>query len=173
MHARRLGIFSSIVATATLLASCSADSAPPTSVEASGTEMSAQQSLSSTEPFTVRAPLDPFKVHALPDFLMHARARADIVMQRLVFQVGPGGWHTHPGVSFIYVVEGAIKLQRYDPKAGCTETRVFVAGEAYSEEADEIHRAVVVSAGPAVLLVTRFNIPVGAPLSTAMPNPGC
>ncbi|MEO5824609.1 MAG: cupin domain-containing protein [Gemmatimonadales bacterium] len=170
MLVHRIGLVSALIAPAALLASCSDDSTPPT---AAATEVSAAVVSAAVVPFTVRAPLDPFKIQALPDFLMHSKVRSDIVMQQLVFPVGTGGWHTHPGASFVYVLEGAIKLQRYDRKTGCTESPVFVAGQAYSEEPDEIHRSVVVSAVPAVLLVTRFNIPIGGALSTPVPNPGC
>jgi quercetin dioxygenase-like cupin family protein len=124
------------------------------------------------EPFTFRAPLDPYKIHQLPDFLMHSKARTDIVIQRSVFAPGPGMWHTHPGPSFVYVIEGEIKLER-STKDGCTETPVFVPGNAYSEVADEVHRAVVVSAEPAVVLVTRFNIPVGGLITIPAADPGC
>ena len=124
------------------------------------------------EPFTFRAPLDAYRIHQLPDFLMHSNARTDIVVQRSVFAPGPGMWHTHPGPSFVYVIEGRIKLER-STKDGCTETPVYSAGNAYSEVADEVHRAVVVSAEPAVVLVTRFNIPVGGPITIAAADPGC
>ncbi len=124
------------------------------------------------EPFTFRAPLDPYKIHQLPDFLMHSKARTDIVIQRSVFAPGPGMWHTHPGPSFVYVIEGQIKLERVT-KDGCTETPVFSAGNAYSEVADEVHRAVVVSSEPAVVLVTRFNIPVGGQITIPAADPGC
>ena len=124
------------------------------------------------EPFTFRAPLDPYKIHQLPDFLMHSKARTDIVIQRSVFAPGAGMWHTHPGPSFVYVIEGEIKVERVT-KDGCTETPVFVAGHAYSEVADEVHRAVVVSAEPAVVLVTRFNIPVGGLITIPAADPGC
>jgi hypothetical protein len=46
------------------------------------------------EPFSFRAPLDPYKIHQLPDFLMHSKVRTDIVIQRSVFAPGPGMWHT-------------------------------------------------------------------------------
>jgi quercetin dioxygenase-like cupin family protein len=81
-------------------------------------------------------------------------------------------WHTHPGPSFVYVIEGQIKLDRVT-KDGCTETPVFSAGNAYSEGAVEVHRAVVVSSEPAVVLVTRFNIPVGGPITIPAADPGC
>lgn len=124
-------------------------------------------------PFTFRASLEPYRIHQLPDFLMHSTARKDIVIQRSIFNPGAGPWHTHPGPSFIYVIEGEIKLERHNAKQGCFETPVYRAGEAYSEIADEVHRAVVLSATPAVLLVTRFNIPVGAPLTVPAADPGC
>lgn len=68
--------------------------------------------------------------------------------------------HTHPGPSFFLVIEGETKLQRFTEKDGCTETPVFGPGDAFFEVPNEIHRAVVVSVEPAVLLGTRFNIPV-------------
>jgi quercetin dioxygenase-like cupin family protein len=125
------------------------------------------------EPFTVRAPLEPFRIMDNPAFMMHARQTADVVIQRLVFQPGAGPWHTHPGPSFVYVAQGSIKLDRFDPKKGCYDTPAFGAGQAYFEVADEVHRAVVLSSEPAVLLVTRFNIPPGAPITVPAADPGC
>jgi hypothetical protein len=125
------------------------------------------------EPFTFRAPLDPYRILQLPEFMMRSTVQSDIVFQRLVFQPGVGGWHTHPGPSFVYVIEGEIKLDRFTTKLGCTETPVFGPGDAYFEVANEVHRAVVVSAESAVLLVTRFNMPVDGPLSDPADDPGC
>ena len=125
------------------------------------------------DPFTFRAPLDPYRIHQLPAFLMHSTARTDLVIQRSVFAPGPGMWHTHPGPSFVYVIEGEIKLERFNASDGCTETPVFGPGQAYSEVANEVHRAVVVSSEPAVLLVTRFNIPVGGAITIPAADPGC
>jgi hypothetical protein len=127
------------------------------------------------DPFTFRATLDPFKIHQLPDFLMHSKARTDIVIQRIVLSATSpfGMWHTHPGPSFVYVIEGQTKLERFNPKDGCTETPVFGPGNAYFEIANEVHRAVVVSAQDAVILVTRFNIPVGQPFTIPAADPGC
>lgn len=123
-------------------------------------------------PFTFRAPLDPYKIQQLPDFMMHSKATKDIVIQQSVFTPGAGPWHTHPGPSFVYVVQGEIKLERVAEK-GCVETPVFTPGQAYFEVGNQVHRAVVVSSVDAVLLVTRFNIPVGSPLSTPAPAPDC
>jgi quercetin dioxygenase-like cupin family protein len=125
------------------------------------------------DPFTFRAPLDPYSIHQLPNFLIHSKSRTDIVIQRSVFLPGAGPWHTHPGPSFVYVIEGDIKVERFTKKDGCTETPVFGAGNAYFEVADEVHRAVVMSAEPAVLLVTRFNIPVNQPFTIMAADPGC
>ena len=125
------------------------------------------------DPFTFRAPLEPYRIHQLPAFLMHSNARTDIVIQRSVFAPGAGMWHTHPGPSFVYVIEGQIKLDRFDAQDGCTETPVHGPAAAYSEIANEVHRAVVVSAEPAVVMVTRFNIPVGAAITVPAADPGC
>jgi len=181
MVVHRLALVCALTAAGALLLSCGDDSAPPTAAAASGGSMhgehgmhggSADVASASLEPFTFRAPLDPYRIHQLPDFMVHSKVRSDIVMQRSVFAPGAGPWHTHPGPSFIYVVQGELKLQRAQ-KDGCIETPVFIAGSAYTEVADEVHRAVVVSAQPAVVLVTRFNIPVGAPLTIPAADPGC
>ncbi len=124
-------------------------------------------------PFTFRASLEPYRIQQLPDFMMHSKDRKDIVIQRSVFNPGAGPWHTHPGPSFIYVLEGEIKLERHNAKQGCFETPVYTVGQAYSEVAEEVHRAVVLSATPAVVLVTRFNIPLGSPVTIPADDPGC
>jgi quercetin dioxygenase-like cupin family protein len=125
------------------------------------------------EPFTFRAPLEPYRIHQqLPDFLIRSKVKSDIVIQRSVFTPGAGMWHTHPGPSFVYVIEGEIRLERFKNGA-CRKTPVYSAGSAYSEIADEVHRAIVVSAEPAVVLVTRFNIPVGGLVTVPADDPGC
>jgi quercetin dioxygenase-like cupin family protein len=135
--------------------------------------MSANVTAVTTAPFTVRAPLEPYRIQQLPDFQIHSKATSDIVMQQSVFNPGSGPWHTHPGPSFVYVIAGEIKLERYNQHDGCTETPVYVAGQAYFEVAEEVHRAVVMSATPAVVLVTRFNIPVGGMITKPAADPGC
>jgi quercetin dioxygenase-like cupin family protein len=124
-------------------------------------------------PFTFRAPLDPYHIQQSPDLLMHSNARTDVVIQRSVFAPGAGMWHTHPGPSFIYVIQGELKLERYTRQDGCTETPVYGPGSAYFEVPDQVHRAVVVSSQSAVVMVTRFNIPVGAPFTIPAADPGC
>src|SRR5918992_2889975 len=125
------------------------------------TEPSGAAHADHTETFTHRAPLDPYRINQPPDFMIHSRAVTDIVMQKSEFPSGEGAWHTHPGPSFVFLEEGQIKLERFSKKDGCTETEVFRPGQAYFEVGNEVHRAVVVSEEPAVLHVTRFNIPVG------------
>jgi quercetin dioxygenase-like cupin family protein len=173
---RRLAIVGGVV----LLVACSDHSENPTAVAPDAAHaahfMNATTSNVSTlslEPFTFRAPLDPYRIQQLPDFQVHSKTRSDIVLQRSVFAPGAGPWHTHPGPSFVYVIEGSIKLDRFSEKTGCTETQVYGAGAAYFEIANEVHRAVVVSSESAVLLVTRFNIPVGSPITIPAADPGC
>jgi quercetin dioxygenase-like cupin family protein len=164
---------------AVLFVACSDQATTPTAVtDASLNQAQHSMQMGMTvsplalEPFTFRAPLEPFRIHQ-PGFVMRSTATTDIVMQRVEIAPGTGSWHTHPGPSFIYVIGGEIKLERFTKKDGCTQTPVFDAGKAYSEVADEVHRAVVVSAESAVLLVTRFNIPVGGALSNPAADPGC
>ena len=123
-------------------------------------------------PFTVRATIDPYRIQQQPDFMMQSKQASDIVMQQSVFAPGAGMWHTHPGPSFIYVLEGNINLERVT-KAGCVASPVYGPGDVYFETGEQVHRAVVSSATPAVVLVTRFNVPVGAPFTIPAPAPDC
>jgi quercetin dioxygenase-like cupin family protein len=158
-----------------LLLSCSDRDKTPTGLDHAGQHLTPHADVIATqpEPFTVRASIDPYKIQQLPDFMMQSRTRTDIVMQRSVFVTGPGPWHIHPGPSFVYVIQGRIKLGQFSDKEGCTETPVRGPGEVYFEEGNRVHRAVVVSSESAVVLVTRFNIPVGQPFTIMVPDPGC
>lgn len=160
-----------------VLVACNDGSESPAGIDvASAHAMHGAQgnlTVATATPFTYRAPLAPFQVHQLPDFLLHSKATKDVVVQQSINQPGSGSWHTHPGPSFVYVVEGQIKQQRFNSQNGCFETPVFGPGNLYMELADEVHRAVVVSATPALLLVVRLNIPVGAVFTIPAANPGC
>jgi Cupin domain len=172
MSRRNLAILFAAALAAGGFVACSEDApvAPGTTHQ-----VTADAAVAALDQFTFRAPLDPYKIQQLPDFMIHSKARTDIVFQRIVLSATSpfGMWHTHPGPSFVYVVEGQDKLERFDPKSGCTETRVFNPGDAYFEPADLVHRAVVVSAQDAVILVTRFNIPVGQAFTIPAADPGC
>jgi hypothetical protein len=171
-----------LVMSAALLTACSDAAEMPTAASARVTadpqhaqHMSAANvsTAAATDPFTFRAPLDAIRINQAPDFLMRSRNKSDIVFQRAIFNPGAGPWHTHPGPSFVYVIEGRIKVERVVKRGECMETPVHGPGEAYFEVGEQVHRAVVVSAEPAVLLVTRFNIPVGAPFTILAADPGC
>jgi len=81
------------------------------------------------EPFIYRAPLDPYQILQLPHFMIQSRARSDLIIQRSVFAPGVGGWHTHPSLSFAYILQGHIKLQKFTEKDGCFETPVYSPGK--------------------------------------------
>jgi quercetin dioxygenase-like cupin family protein len=162
-----------------LLVACSDGGEGPTAATRAHTGMdhmsntTSQVSLqAAATPFTVRATIDPYQILQQPDFMMQSKQRSDIVMQQAVFAPGAGMWHTHPGPSFIYVLEGNIHLERVT-KEGCSATPVYGPGDVYFEVGEQVHRAVVSSAIPAVVLVTRFNVPVGAPFTTPAPTPDC
>jgi hypothetical protein len=178
MIAPRFRLLILFVAPVALFASCADGGAPPTAVDTGGMDhmMHGSTTLmyaSTLDPFTFRASLDPYRIHQLPDFLMHSQAQSDIVMQRLVFAPGAGPWHTHPGPSFVYVIQGSIRLDRYNKKDGCFQTPAHGPGAAYFEVGEEVHRAVVLGSEDAILLVTRFNIPPGAMITVPAADPGC
>ena len=133
----------------------------------------ADLAVQSLEPFTVRAPLEGFHINRPPDFVIESRVPKYIVIQRSVFAPGPGGWHTHPGPTFVVVTQGLIKLTRYTGNRGCEDTAVHGPGQAYFETGSDVHRATVLSAESAVLLLFRLNIPVGGAISVPASDPGC
>jgi hypothetical protein len=160
-----------VLIAAIVLPACGDQAAAPTEANPVPRPV-AQAVIAAQEPFTFRAPLEPYRVNQAPDFMIHSRARTDIVIQRNVFTSGAGGWHTHPGLTFVVVTQGQIKLTQVKAD-GCVDTEVFGPGDVYFEEGGEVHRATVLSAEDAVLLVTRFNIPVGGAITTPAADPGC
>jgi hypothetical protein len=170
-----------LVGTVLLLAACS-DATPPTAVMSEADASVPAASLSApdiialqqaTDPFTVRAPLDPYRIHQLPDFMSHAGVRADLVLQRLVLPTGSVPWHTHPGPSFVVIEQGQIRLSQYTAQSGCVESPVLGPGQAFYRLGSVVHRLTVLSAEEAVLHVARFNIPVGAAITDPADDPGC
>lgn len=131
----------------------------------------ANATLLAVDPFTVRAPLDPYFIHQAPDFMIRSSVRTDLVIQRLVTAPGNGAWHTHPGPSFAIVEQGQVMITRYT-KDGCT-TEVYGPSQAYFEVAGQVHRASVLGTESAVEHKVRFNTPVGAAFSTPASDPGC
>lgn len=134
--------------------------------------MTADVAAAALEPFTVSATLDPYRIHQLPDFMIHSKASTNFIIQRSMF-TGTGAWHTHPGLSYAYVLQGRIKLQKFTRKDGCFETRVYGPGDVYIKPADELHRAIVVSEEPEWELIVRLSFPVGAPVAIPAEDPGC
>ncbi|HKP49441.1 MAG TPA: cupin domain-containing protein [Gemmatimonadales bacterium] len=123
------------------------------------------------EPFTVKAPIAPFFINQAPEFMFRSNVPADLVIQRLVSPAGPpGAWHTHPGPAFALVEQGQVMLTRIT-KDGCT-TAVYGPGDTYYEVADQVHRVTYLGTENVEYKV-RFNIPIGAPLSTPAADPGC
>lgn len=166
-------------ATMLLLAACSDQTSPTATASVPDTRsqavsLSAAAALmQATDPFTIRAAMDPYRIHQLPDFMIQSRVLADLVIQRLVLPTGSVPWHTHPGPSFVIVEQGQITLSQFTPRAGCIESGVLGQGETFYREGNEVHRLTVVSAEDAVLYVVRFNIPVGAAITSPADDPGC
>ena len=125
------------------------------------------------DPPTLIAHLDPYRINQPPDFMMHSRATSDFIIRRSSFPPGdPGPWHTHPGLSFAYVIQGRIKLQKFTKHDGCFETAVYGPGEVYIKPPDEVHRVVVVGTEEEVELIVSF-FPSGAAYRTLVDDPGC
>ena len=138
--------------------------------QGSSAEIVASQVL--PEPFTARAPLDPFFINQPSEMMLRATERRDFAIQRLVTAPGVGNWHVHPGPSFAIVHQGEVMITRYTKKDGCVST-VYGPNDSYFEVAGEVHRATVVGAATAVEYKARFYTPAGAPFATTVPAPDC
>ena len=73
-------------------------------------------------------------------------------------------WHTHPFPNAGYVLSGQLTVE--DNASGKKQT--FVAGQAFTESVDDVHRGVTGSV-PAVLIITYSGSP-GVPTFTAEPG---
>ena|SRR5688572_10148050 len=124
-------------------------------------------------PFTYRAQVNPFKIRE-PDFEMQQKAVKEMTIQRVIFPPGPTIWHTHPATSFVLVVSGSVRLERFVPdKGSCVLTPIYTPNQTFVEATNRVHRAIVQGTENAELLVVRFNVPIGAPLTVAAADPGC
>lgn len=152
------------------------DAVPESEVAAQAASVSAYDAsalLLATDPFTIRAQLDAFRIHQLPDFMIRSNVQADFVVQRLVLPPGSVPWHTHPGPSFAIVEQGQIRTSAHTSRAGCVESPVLGPGQTFYRAGDEVHRLTVVGIENAVLYVARFNIPVGEAITIPADDPAC
>ena len=168
----------SILCAGVLLAACNDQTTPPAAPqrEASPQAASLVTAVDLPEPFTARAPIDPYFINQAPELMLRSSVTADLAIQRLVTAPSVGSWHTHPGPSFAIVEQGQVMITRYSRKDGCTST-VYgpnePAGKTYYEVADQVHRATVLGPETAVEYKVRFNTPIGAPFATPAADPGC
>lgn len=139
-----------------LFVACSDDGTSPARHEARPSAAVAAEELPA---FLERAPLGPFFINQPSQMMIRTDAPTDFVIQRVVGQPGPGGWHTHTGPSFGIVKTGAVTITRWSRKTGCVST-TYQAGQAYYEVANEVHRATVEGSVPAVEYKARFYAPV-------------
>jgi len=173
MHRIRISKLLAIAGAAGLLGACrDGGSSGPTAADRLAPPQTPLLDVS-LDPFTYRATIDPYRILRLPDFMIQQHTRSDIVIQRIVLKPGPGAWHT-TGPHFVYVIQGQLKRQEFSDKEGCTESVVHGPGDIFAAEGDHPGRPVVVSSENAVVLVTRFNIPIGSPiLIPVVPAPPC
>jgi quercetin dioxygenase-like cupin family protein len=114
-----------------------------------------------------RATVDPFHVQS-NDIKMHAKKRADVVVQQVTVAVGGHtGWHTHFGPAFILVKSGSFALTSAD---GCA-TRVYQAGEGFVEAGSDVHIGRNVGATPVEIIATYTNVPIGGAVAESVDAP--
>jgi quercetin dioxygenase-like cupin family protein len=82
---------------------------------------------------------------------------------------GHGGWHSHPGPSFIIVKSGIATL--YEGNDPTCAPRVFPMGSGLFEPASDVHIVRNEGSEPLVLLVVQL-VATGAPRRIDEPSPG-
>ena len=101
-----------------------------------------------------------------------AEPALDVATQMITFEPGgQSGWHTHPGVVFISVIEGTMTFYEGDDPE-CTPI-VRHAGEGFLDGRTDRHAHIArnETSLPAKNLVTYF-VPPDVPLRTDAPSPG-
>jgi quercetin dioxygenase-like cupin family protein len=120
--------------------------------------------------FTYRATLPPFHSDS-NDYKMFQKNPQDVVMRQLtILPGGSSGWHSHPGPTYVLVVQGTDSLyEAADPT--CTATN-YGPGEGFVEPPGDVHVSRNEGSTNVVLLVTFLDVPVGGAFRIDAPNPG-
>ncbi|HVR89171.1 MAG TPA: cupin domain-containing protein [Candidatus Limnocylindria bacterium] len=121
-------------------------------------------------PFTARATLGGYHFQS-NDFKIFQKDREDIVMRELtIASGGNGGWHSHPGPSYVIVTEGTLSLYHGDDPT-CT-AHTFGPGEGFVEAPGEVHIPRNEGTTVVTLLVVFLDVPVGGAFRIDAPSPG-
>lgn len=95
----------------------------------------------------------------------------DVVMRQLtVVPGGTSGWHSHPGPTYVLVVQGTDSLYEADDPT-CTATN-YGPGSGFVELAGDVHVSRNEGTTNLVLLVTFMDVPVGGAFRLDAPRPG-
>lgn len=105
--------------------------------------------------FSTRSNVDGHKTD------LRSKGSSDLYVTEITITPGGhGGWHSHPGPSFIAVKEGQATL--YDDCDGAQTPHVYAAGAAFVEDAECVH--IVRNEGAVdVKIVVVQVVPQGAP----------
>ena len=82
---------------------------------------------------------------------------------------GNGGWHSHPGPSFIIVKSGTMAF--YEGHATTCTAQIFASGSGLFESAGDVHVVRNETSEPLVLTVVQL-LATGAPRRIDEPSPG-
>jgi quercetin dioxygenase-like cupin family protein len=120
--------------------------------------------------FTYRATLPPLHSDS-NDYKVFQKNSEDIVMRELTIAPGgSSGWHSHPGPTYVVVVQGVDSLyEANDPT--CTAHN-YGPNEGFVELAGDVHVSRNEGAVPTVLMVTFMDVPVGGAFRLDAPRPG-
>src|SRR5579871_5522448 len=123
-----------------------------------------------TAAFTVRATV-PAHHFDSNDFKVFQKDQEDVVTRQLTFAAGGGsGWVSHPGPQYVIVTQGTISVyEANDPT--CTARR-FSAGEGFVGIPNDVHILRNEGTGPAMIVVTFLDVPLGGAFRIDAPRPG-
>ena len=102
------------------------------------------------------------------DFFAPFGGPANVRMSKTTMSVGEtNGWHSHPGLVYVIVKSGTLTFE-----SGCGDVHVYSAGQAFTEQATDIHRAVNYGPDPLEFYATLV-VPAGSPSRINYGGPLC
>ena len=113
-----------------------------------------------------------FHIHG-PTFTIDSKKASEVATSQVTWPVDSRtGWHYHPGLALVTVINGSLTLLAR-AKSGCPST-TYSAGQTFIERPGQVVNVVNASGSTAATVVTIIGIPVGQPARVNAPAPaGC
>ena len=133
------------------------------------------RALAASNPITVALGLGvvtPYRIHG-PTFTIDSKKASEVATSQVTWPADSRtGWHYHPGLAFVTVINGSLTLFART-KSSCPST-TYSAGQTLLEKPRQVVNLVNSGGSTAATVVTIIGIPVGQPARVNAPAPaGC